>query len=112
MFTVQKVGDLENCKWYAALRDKTKSMGQRGYPRNTERNPFKDDAEMLEWYGLQPQDVCWKSELQVGVENASPRVHEKLFSYEDVCRAMQGEHNATYWAQRVLYRLQAMVESK
>lgn len=82
------------------------------YRRDKQRYPFKDIKEFEEYYGLQPYEKCWKPEVSVGKDNATPITYDKLFSYDDITKAMQGELNDTYTFQRVLDRLQSKIENK
>ena len=82
-----------------------------GLLRDIKNYPFESVEKMEQWYGLQPEDKCWKDELRYK-KDADPIIYEKLFSYDDITKAMQGEQNRTYTFQRVLYRLQDMIEKK
>lgn len=83
-----------------------------GLLRDTKNYPFESIEEMEQWYGLQPIEKCWRHEQQFGKDNTDPITYEKLFSYDDITKAMQGESNKTYAFQRVLYKLQTMIEKK
>ena len=60
---------------------------------------------------LPAEHLCWKHETHYGKDRADKITYEKLFSYDDITKAMQGEPNREYAFQRILYRLQNKIES-
>ena len=55
---------------------------------------------------IEELDLLWDCELAVGKEKADPRTYEKLFSIDDITKALSGQHNPTYDVQRLLFILQ------
>ena len=55
---------------------------------------------------VKKHNLLWKCELVDGKENAEPITYEKLFSIDDITKALQGVHNPTYDVQRLLFILQ------
>ena len=55
---------------------------------------------------VKKHNLLWKCELVDGKENADPITYEKLFSIDDITKALQGVHNPTYDVQRLLFILQ------
>jgi len=51
-------------------------------------------------------NLLWKYELADGKENADSRTYEKVFSIDDITKALQGVHNPTFDVQRLLFILQ------
>ena len=51
-------------------------------------------------------DRIWKNELSHGKENADPRIYKKVFSIDDITKALQGAHNPRLDIQKALLKLQ------